>query len=288
MFQSNIASKRQCDERDLFITKTRLTIRAADEDDYDRRPQRRRYEDPLPIKVRKQLLAIAESPLKRVEEEIQIIAKLVVDNYDDEEVKTMYLDLSLQMVVEQPFKIPFVSAVVLLVNTLRQEVAAEILAKAAQKVEAAIAGGNWRDVKLLMKFLGGLQGVLEGDGVWSVLEELFSRAVDLQTASSDDVSIGPLDEVKALKLMNSRPWVRNSSKSFYLLFLISWLLLPQTSSRRLLSYSTRRISSLVHHTPSRLWSMLTQETARTNQRSQQVSSVCCKNSCRLSQATIGS
>lgn len=32
-----------------------------DDDDYDRRPQRRRYEDPAHIKVRKLLLGIAES-----------------------------------------------------------------------------------------------------------------------------------------------------------------------------------------------------------------------------------
>ena len=32
-----------------------------EDDDYDRRPQRRRYEEPLHVKVRKQLLAIAES-----------------------------------------------------------------------------------------------------------------------------------------------------------------------------------------------------------------------------------
>jgi len=32
-----------------------------DDDDYDRRPQRRRYEEPLSVKIRKQLLSIAES-----------------------------------------------------------------------------------------------------------------------------------------------------------------------------------------------------------------------------------
>ena len=33
----------------------------TDDDDYDRRPQRRRYEESLHVKVRKQLLGIAES-----------------------------------------------------------------------------------------------------------------------------------------------------------------------------------------------------------------------------------
>jgi nuclear cap-binding protein subunit 1 len=44
-------------------------------------------------------------------------------------------------------------------------------------------------VKLYLKLLACLQGCLEGDGVFPLLEELFSRAADLQTASSDDVSI---------------------------------------------------------------------------------------------------
>ena len=38
----------------------RLTPR-PDNDDFDRRPQRRRYEEPLHVKIRKQLLSIAES-----------------------------------------------------------------------------------------------------------------------------------------------------------------------------------------------------------------------------------
>jgi hypothetical protein len=34
---------------------------SQDEDDFDRRPQRRRYEEPPVVKIRKQLLSIAES-----------------------------------------------------------------------------------------------------------------------------------------------------------------------------------------------------------------------------------
>ena len=157
-----------------------------DEDDYDRRPQRRRYEDTFPVRLRKQLLGIAESPLKRVEEEISVIAKLVADNFEDEEVRNTFYTLSLQLVAEQPFKIPFVAAVVLAINQLKSECALEILARAAQHVEVAIAKGEWRDVKLHLKFLGALQPLLEGEGLWPVLEELFARAVDLQTTSSDD------------------------------------------------------------------------------------------------------
>jgi nuclear cap-binding protein subunit 1 len=40
---------------------TKLTIQFADDEDYDRRPQRRRYEEPLFVQVRRQLLTLAES-----------------------------------------------------------------------------------------------------------------------------------------------------------------------------------------------------------------------------------
>lgn len=160
----------------------------TDEDEYDRRPQRRRYEDPLPSRVRKQLLAIAESPLKRVEEEVYSIAKTVCDNYEDEELKDSFFELVIQLAVEQPFKTPFVAAVVLVANAQKSEVAEEVLRRAALRTNTAIAVGDWREVKLLMKFLGSLQGLLEGEGVWLVLQDLLTKAVDLQTENNEEVS----------------------------------------------------------------------------------------------------
>ncbi|EHL01645.1 putative protein kinase gsk3 [Glarea lozoyensis 74030] len=161
-----------------------------DDDDFDRRPQRRRYEEPLSVKVRRQLLSIAESALKRVEDEIVSIAKTVCDNYEDEELRNSFYDLVIQLVVEQPFKTPFVAAVVLVVNTMRAEMVAEILKRATERVNTCVQMGEWRETKLLMKFLGGLQGALEGDGVWLVLQDLLSKAIDLQTENNEE-TIGP-------------------------------------------------------------------------------------------------
>lgn len=64
-----------------------------------------------------------------------------------------------------------------------------MLARAVTVVQEHLDTGAWREVKLVLRFLACLQGLLEGDGVFPILEELFSRAVDLQTASSTDVSI---------------------------------------------------------------------------------------------------
>jgi len=139
--------------------------------------------------VRKQLVAIAENPMRPWHEEVAAIANLFTDNWDDELLRGNFVDLVLQLAVEQPLKTPFVAAVVLVANTARPEVVDMLLVKLARLVEEKILTGEWRDVKLYLKLLGCLQGCLEGEGVFPVLEELFARAVDLQTASSEDVSL---------------------------------------------------------------------------------------------------
>ncbi|KAI1099878.1 MIF4G like-domain-containing protein [Jackrogersella minutella] len=160
--------------------------RYRDDDDHDRRPQRRRYDAPLPVRIRKQLLGLAESPLRRWHEEVQSIAHVVADNYEDQELRTSFLELVPQMVVEQPLKTPFVAAVVLVINSLKPDILSDLLTRVAGATEEKIKVGEWRDVKLYLKFLACLQSCLEGDGLFPLLEELFSRAGDLQTASSDD------------------------------------------------------------------------------------------------------
>lgn len=90
--------------------------------------------------------------------------------------------------VEQPLKIPFIAAIVLHANVKKPDLAAEVLTKLGETLQKYIDLGSWREVKLLLRFLACLQGMFEGEGVFTILEELFSRAVDLQTASSEDVS----------------------------------------------------------------------------------------------------
>jgi nuclear cap-binding protein subunit 1 len=121
-------------------------------------------------------------------EEVQSIANLMTDNYDDELLRGNFVELILQLTVEQPLKTPFLAAVVLVANTNKPDIVDRLLTELAASIERSIAIGEWRDTKLYLKLLACLQSCLEGDGVFPILEELFSRAVDLQTASSDDVS----------------------------------------------------------------------------------------------------
>lgn len=132
---------------------------------------------------------MAESPVRRWHEEVQSIAQAIADGYDDQELQSSFLDLVPQMVLEQPLKIPFVAAVVLVVNSLKPEVLEAVLARITSATEERVRDGEWRDVKLYLKFLACLQSCLDGDGLFPVLDELFNRAVDLQTASSEDVSL---------------------------------------------------------------------------------------------------
>ncbi|RDA95772.1 hypothetical protein CP533_5114 [Ophiocordyceps camponoti-saundersi (nom. inval.)] len=159
-----------------------------DDDHYDRRQQQRRRTDsaPVPVRLRRQLLALADSPLRQWGAEVQAVARMLHDNADDEQLCDTFVNLSMQLAVEQPLKTPFVAAVVLVANTLRPAVVDAVLARLARDIDGSLESGEWRQLKLLLKFLACLQPCLEGDGIFPLLDELFARAADLQTASSED------------------------------------------------------------------------------------------------------
>jgi nuclear cap-binding protein subunit 1 len=187
------------------------------------------------VRIRKQLLAIAENPMRSWHDEVLSIANLFTDNWDDELLRSNFVDLVLQLSVEQPLKTPFLAAVVLVANTNKPEIVDMLLAKLTSNVTAKIKQGDWRDVKLYLKLLACMQKCLEGEGIFPVLEDLFSRAVDLQTASSDDVcstclfyiGISRLGLKEAALTIESRQLEPSLLRSFCLHFLMSWLL-PQT------------------------------------------------------------
>lgn len=158
-----------------------------DDEDLDRRPPRRRYEEPLSSRLRKQLLSIAESSHKRVEDEIASIGATLAEHADDASLSSGFFELALQVVLEQPFKIPFVAAALVWANAGQAALGAEILERATQRLDGSVRVGAWREVKLLLRLLAGCQGMLEGDGIWSVLQDLLTKAVELQTGDNEEV-----------------------------------------------------------------------------------------------------
>ena len=77
-------------------------------------------------------------------------------------------------------------------NEKNGQITSDVLNLLTEKAQAAVKEGNWRSFKLTLRFMACLQDVLEDEGVFPILDELFGQAVDLQTASSDDVRKSPL------------------------------------------------------------------------------------------------
>jgi nuclear cap-binding protein subunit 1 len=65
------------------------------------------------------------------------------------------------------------------------------MARVGVQMQSALEAGDWREFKLLLRFFACLQGILEGDGVFPVLDQLFDLAADQQAASQEDVRYRP-------------------------------------------------------------------------------------------------
>ena len=90
-------------------------------------------------------------------------------------------------IVEQPLKIPVSATAILYANSLDSRIAFEAVACVMERAQDAADEGRWTDFKLLLRFLACLQGIFEGDGVFPLLEHLFDKVVDLQSANEHDV-----------------------------------------------------------------------------------------------------
>ena len=162
----------------------------TEDDEINQQPyrnQHHRRDAPPGSRLRRGLLDIGEDDRRRPQDEAFNLARLASDNYEDEYVRETVTSVIMKLVVEQPFKIPFVAAVVLYAHQEKKEVAANVVTKAGEHLHEFLGNGQWREVKLMLRFLACLSRVYEEDGVLPIMDELFNCAVDLQTASQDDV-----------------------------------------------------------------------------------------------------
>lgn len=91
-------------------------------------------------------------------------------------------------------KIPYVAGIILSLNLNKQqlnkpEIVSVLLAQYAERAQQAVQAAEWRSLKLLLRLLACVHGLFQGTPIFAVLDELLDRAIDLQTASSDDVSL---------------------------------------------------------------------------------------------------
>lgn len=195
-----------------------LILTAPTDDDNNTRPNQRRRFDPPGTRLRKKILTLVDAGFVAPETEISEIVSLTVQNSSDDFVRDTFNDLVLSLALEQPCKVVFVAAAVVGVNAKAPEVVKELLGKTETAINRSVKKGDWRVVKLGLRFLGALQGIFEGEGVLAVLEELFQRAVDLQSQNPEEVRlsdycIGDFADI-------DRRWDRNWSRSFCLRFRI--------------------------------------------------------------------
>ncbi|PVI07696.1 hypothetical protein DM02DRAFT_714398 [Periconia macrospinosa] len=156
-------------------------------DDYPRDGQRRgRYEEPPFPKLRRMIVNIA-STAKLPEDESIEIARLLRDHYDDEDIRNQFFDVFVQLIVDQPFKIPFVAAVAFYGNQVKAEITTEAMKRVGERLQESLAAGQWREFKLLLRFFACLQPIFEEDGIFTLLGQLFDTVVDLQSANENDV-----------------------------------------------------------------------------------------------------
>ncbi|PHH53793.1 Nuclear cap-binding protein subunit 1 [Ceratocystis fimbriata CBS 114723] len=162
--------------------------RFRDDEDQDRRGPRRRVDNAPPhLKLRRQLLSIADSTNHRWQDEARSIAYIVCDNYEEStEVRTVFNELLFGLVVEQPLKIPFLSYALLVINTTKSGVLEKVIPRITDTIQDKIKAGDWQSAKLFLRLLACLQPVLSASGVFPILDELFNRAGALQSESSDD------------------------------------------------------------------------------------------------------
>ncbi|KAF3935510.1 hypothetical protein ABW19_dt0200794 [Dactylella cylindrospora] len=152
--------------------------RYQDDDERDYRQQRPRYEDPM-VRLRKDVLAIAESPLIRVEDSIRSIAKSLSAHWDHEPIRKGFVSLIKALVVEQPFKIPFVAAIVLCANAQKHEIGKLVLDEFAVQLQEYLDKCEWRNFKLMLRFMGSISCMLDGEGAATLLNDLANLTGDL-------------------------------------------------------------------------------------------------------------
>ncbi|KAH8725967.1 cap binding protein [Phaeosphaeriaceae sp. PMI808] len=152
----------------------------------DDRPPRQRYEEPPFPKLRRLLLNIASSTKLPQDEAIEI-AKVFGQHFDDEKLRSDFFDVWVQLLIEQPFKIPFVAAVALYGNEVNPGIAIEAMKRVRDRAQEALNAGEWKEFKQLLRFFACLQPLYQDDGVFTLLGQLFDTVVDLQSANENDV-----------------------------------------------------------------------------------------------------
>lgn len=89
--------------------------------------------------------------------------------------------------MEQPFKIPFVAAIVLCANAQKHEIGKLVLDEFAAQLQEYLDQCQWRNFKLVLRFMGSISCMLDGEGVATLLNDLANLTGDLAAEGGSGV-----------------------------------------------------------------------------------------------------
>ena len=96
-------------------------------------------------------------------------------NFDGDEFRTQYIQCIHDLVVEQPFKIPFVATIVRVANAENAEVGKAVVDHMAEALQRYLHVGAFNNVKLVMRFMTCLGDLLGEQGVGPILDALVEK-----------------------------------------------------------------------------------------------------------------
>lgn len=83
------------------------------------------------------------------------------------------------------------AAIILYLNEQKPDIAKVFIDKTGEALQTALDSREWRSFKLLLRFLACMHGLFEDSGALPLLDDLFNKAADLQTADNEDVRRNP-------------------------------------------------------------------------------------------------
>ncbi|CAN6661435.1 nuclear cap-binding protein complex subunit 1 [Trichomonascus vanleenenianus] len=156
--------------------------RRDDNEDY-RRPRMSTHERVL-LQLRREIVELGEPSRFTVSQMVNHLGQ-GLSNVDTDEIRTGVASTMAALIIEQPHKIPYLSAAIQIAN-LKAPVMGQLAVEMAHtKLQEYADKKDWRSVKNFIRFLATLKPLVEDHGVIRMLTSLMEKAIALQKDSEE-------------------------------------------------------------------------------------------------------
>ncbi|KAG5520228.1 hypothetical protein PMAC_001306 [Pneumocystis sp. 'macacae'] len=118
-------------------------------------------------------------------ENIESVAQMLITDFEDETLYNGILSTFRDYIIELPMKIPFLATVVSLASTKEASIGKCTIEYMATAAQAFLDSGEWRNFKLVLRFLVCATSMIDGDGVMHVLDGLTQRISEIYATVLD-------------------------------------------------------------------------------------------------------